>query len=51
MGIIGTVTRKTDVHFVHANIDIDVLMTEEVRAPSDDRCCDHSTPHSRPSAM
>lgn len=30
MGIKGTVRRNQDGHFIHANIDLDVIVTEEV---------------------
>ena len=30
MGIKGTVRRNQDGHFIHANIDLDVIITEEV---------------------
>ncbi len=32
MGIKGTVRRKVDGHFIHANIDVDLLISEEVGA-------------------
>jgi hypothetical protein len=31
MGIRGTVRRSTDFDFIHANVDIDLIITEEVR--------------------
>ena len=31
MGIKGTVRRSTDFDFIHANVDIDLIITEEVR--------------------
>ena len=31
MGIKGTVRRNQDGHFIHANIDLDIIITEEVR--------------------
>jgi len=31
MGIKGTVRRSTDGDFIHANVDIDLIITEEVR--------------------
>lgn len=30
MGIKGTVRRNQDGHFIHANIDLDIIITEEV---------------------
>ena len=30
MGIKGTVRRSTDGDFIHANVDIDLIITEEV---------------------
>ncbi len=30
MGIKGTVRRSTDFDFIHANVDIDLIITEEV---------------------
>ena len=30
MGIKGTVRRSTDGDFIHANVDIDLVITEEV---------------------
>lgn len=30
MGIKGTVRRNQDANFIHANIDLDVIITEEV---------------------
>jgi hypothetical protein len=35
MGIRGTVRRSTDFDFIHANVDIDLIITEEVR---DSKC-------------
>ena len=32
MGIKGTVRRNQDGHFIHANIDLDIIITEEVIA-------------------
>ena len=29
MGIKGTVRRNQDGHFIHANIDLDIIITEE----------------------
>ena len=34
MGIKGTVRRSTDGDFIHANVDLDVIITEE-RPPGD----------------
>lgn len=31
MGIKGTVRRSTDGDFIHANVDIDLIITEEVK--------------------
>ena len=31
MGIKGTVRRSTDFDFIHANVDLDIIITEEVR--------------------
>lgn len=33
MGIKGTVRRSTDSHFIHANLDTDVIVTEEPLDP------------------
>ena len=30
MGIKGTVVRKDDSHYIHANIDTDVIVSEEL---------------------
>ena len=30
MGIKGTVRRNQDGHFIHANVDLDIIITEEV---------------------
>ena len=30
MGIRGTVRRNQDGHFIHANVDLDIIITEEV---------------------
>ena len=30
MGIKGTVRRNQDGHFIHANVDLDIITTEEV---------------------
>ena len=30
VGIKGTVRRNQDGHFIHANIDLDIIITEEV---------------------
>ena len=31
MGIKGTVRRNQDGHFIHANVDLDIIITEEVQ--------------------
>ena len=40
MGIKGTVRRSTDFDFIHANVDLDIIITEEVRMTS----CDPGVP-------
>ena len=39
MGIKGTVRRNQDGHFIHANIDLDVIVTEEVSESKWCMCC------------
>ena len=34
MGIKGTVRRNQDGHFIHANVDLDIIITEEVHYTS-----------------
>ena len=34
MGIKGTVRRNQDGHFIHANIDLDIIITKEVSESS-----------------
>jgi hypothetical protein len=39
MGIKGTVRRSTDGHIIHANVDTDIIISEEPEYGKDNRCC------------
>lgn len=39
MGIKGTVRRSTDGHIIHANVDTDIIISEEPEYGKNDLCC------------